>query len=201
MSAVPTPIAGSVLRTLNPVETGYSDGEWLPGVFGTGTLSSLTADNGFAHILALPSINAGRSLIQRTRPGIELSLMFLGVGANNDTYTGKIWGLKGLPPVATDQFNATKRIEFFGTHLGSFTATLGAAVTHADSLHYPTQMRFADAVAFSPDNTITPGILDVGDSADCGIIKVFDKAPAFSHFIIEFLAGGTTTAWGYRYVA
>lgn len=199
MVSTPLPSAFETPAQLNQIEPAYSDSEWRKGRFlaQEGDSFTLSADNAYCHMVEMPAVSANLAIIERLRPSREISIKFYGLGANNATYTGKIWGVKNGPLVklATGQQGR----EFFGDILGAFTATLGAAQTHADSAMFDQQYRFADTVAFSTDYSITPGILAVGDAADCAIVSVLDRYPGYSRFIIEVDVSGSATGAGFLY--
>lgn len=192
--ATPTPAVFATPVQLNQIEPGYSDSEWRIGKFlaQVGDAFTLSDDNAYCHMVSMPAISANLAIIERLRPSRELALKFYGLGDNNATFTGKIWGIKN--GVTIHKADNTNGHEFFGDILGAFTATLGAAVTHADSVMFDQVYRFADTVAFSADYSVTPGVLAVGDATDCAIVSILDRAPSYPRFIIEVDMGSATGA-------
>lgn len=197
MTTTPRPDPFTTPVQLSQIEPGYSDSEWrlgsLPGAIAAWTLSD---DNEYCHFVEMPTPSGNLAIIRRLRQSREIALKFYGLGADDSDFTGKIWGVKNSNIL--HKADNTNGYEFFGDILGAFTATLGTGLTHADSVMFDQQYRLADTVAFSADYSITPGVLAVGDAANCAIVSILDRAPGYSWFIIEFDLGSATDA-GFLY--
>lgn len=180
-----------------PQQAAYSQRDWYVGPFGSsGELGSLTAANSFTHLLTLPTPNMGRSVVPNLNPHVELALKFWGSGAEDDTYTTRLWGFKRVWNTAAKDGS----FELLGDCLGSATVTLGQATTHADSAIWrTTQRRWADVVTWSGDYAITPGIVQFAEVANGAIVSVLDTAPGYYAIVLECYLGGAATEAGYCY--
>lgn len=198
MTTTPVPVPGG-LPLRNADVLGYNQRDWakIPFLAGGDVLVSLSADNAYTHLLNLPALGGGTSVIQRVDPSLELALKFYGIGANNSQYTLKLWGLKtakgrSLAPATLNQ----SVTEWLGDLLGAATVTLGQATAAVGTRLIPSNAKWADTVAWT-DYSISPGVLQMGDATDCAIVSVFDQAPAYAAYVLEFLAGSATAYGGF----
>jgi hypothetical protein len=155
---------------------------------------TIGAVGSYTHQIALPATSADFSTTARlVSPALDPSSVsiwkFLLTDAENETATARVWGLNELigEPIDTD-IPRGEQVEWVGDFLGEIALIAGANTVVSGSRLLPALGFWADTITITTDETLSPGMRVITDSADSSASLLFDRI-GYTRLIWEFKLG------------
>lgn len=155
---------------------------------------SLSDPGAYAHQLACPVTSADFSAAARVvTPQLDPHTLtvwgFVMTGSDGENATARVWGLHELvgPPDADADIPRSEQVEWLGCYLGEIQVTAGPAAVATGSRILP-QGLFADTISVAADDTLSPGMRVIADTANGQALLTFDRL-GFQRLVWEFKLG------------